>query len=170
MPVYAIPGNHDIADPFHEAFGPPEFAVDVGDLRLVGVDTHIPGEDGGRIDLARLDAHLRESDRPTIVAMHHAPIPTGIPPMDAIGIREADVHGLEGLLRTHAHVKRIVTGHVHRAITGALAGVPVFVCPGTHWQLELDFNATRIETNDDPPGYALHLLLEGDVISHVVAL
>ena len=170
MPVYAVPGNHDIAEPFAHAFGPPEFAVDVDDIRLVGVDTSIPGEDGGRIDLQRLDAHLEQSDRPTIVAMHHAPIFTGIPPMDAIGIRPDDVAGLKDLLARHPHVKRIVTGHVHRGITGTLGGVPVIACRSTHWQLELDFHATEIKTNDDPPGYALHLSRDGDITSHVVAL
>src|ERR1700759_2014338 len=33
MPVHALPGTHDIAAPFAAAFGPPEFAVDAGDVR-----------------------------------------------------------------------------------------------------------------------------------------
>jgi 3',5'-cyclic AMP phosphodiesterase CpdA len=102
--------------------------------------------------------------------MHHAPLTTGIPPMDALGVPAADRAELGELLARHPQVKRIVCGHVHRTIVGALAGVPVFTCPGTHSQLTLDFNATEITTNDDPPGYALHILRDGDVVTHVVLL
>jgi hypothetical protein len=48
--------------------------------------------------------------------------------------------------------------------------VPIFTCPGVDLQLELDFKGGEIGTNDDRPGYALHLLLDGEVTSHVVQL
>jgi 3',5'-cyclic AMP phosphodiesterase CpdA len=169
MPVHVLPGNHDDVPALEAVFGPSERAIDVGPLRLVTVDTTIPGSGGGRIPVDRVEARL-SGDRPTILAMHHAPLTTGIPPMDELGVPADDRNALARLLARSPQVKRIVCGHVHRVVVGALGGVPVFTCPGTHRQLALDFKATEIRTNDDPPGYALHLLRDGEVTTHVVPL
>jgi 3',5'-cyclic AMP phosphodiesterase CpdA len=171
-PVHVLAGNHDDVPELEAALGPAEFAVRVGGLRLVGANTNVPGEDGGKLDLRRLAARLNEdTETPTIVAMHHPPILTGIPAMDRIGLPDLDRHALAELLKVNPQVKRVIAGHVHRAITGAVGDVPVFTCPGTHWQLALDFHAEQVvTTEDDPPGFALHVLLDGDVTSHVVYL
>jgi 3',5'-cyclic AMP phosphodiesterase CpdA len=171
MPVHVLPGNHDDVAALEAAFDRPvEYEVDAGPLRLVTVDTTIPGEDGGRIPVDRLAPRLNDP-KPTILAMHHAPLTTGVPAMDALGIPLADRAALADLLAHHPHVKRIVSGHLHRAMVGALGGVPVFTCPGANLQLALAFRATgELPTNDDPPGYALHLLLDGEVTSHLVPL
>jgi 3',5'-cyclic-AMP phosphodiesterase len=170
MPYHVLPGNHDDVAALEAEFGPAEYAVDAGDLRLVAVDSTIPGGPGdGRIPLERIEARLN-GGKPTIVAMHHAPLVTGVAAMDALGVPREDREGLAALLQRHPEVKRIVTGHLHRSIVGAAGGVPIFVCPGVHLQLEVDFKGGEIGTNDDPPGYALHLLLDGEVTSHVLLL
>jgi Icc protein len=170
MPYHVLPGNHDSVPELEKVFGPAEYAVDAGDLRLVAIDSTIPGGPGdGRIPVERLEAQLTNG-KPTIVAMHHAPLVTGVPPMDQLGVPREDREALAELLRRHPEVKRIVTGHLHRTIVGAVGGVPIFTCPGVHLQLELDFKGGEIGTNDDPPGYALHLLLDGEVTSHVLLL
>ena len=170
MPYHVLPGNHDNVPALEAEFGPAEYAVDAGDLRLVAVDSTIPGGPGdGRIPLERIAARLTDG-KPTIVAMHHAPVVTGVAAMDALGVPREDREGLAQLLRNHPEVKRIVTGHLHRMMVGAVGAVPVFTCPGVHLQLELDFTGGEIDTNDDPPGYAVHLLLDGEVTSHVLLL
>jgi 3',5'-cyclic AMP phosphodiesterase CpdA len=171
MPYHVLPGNHDDVPELEKVFGPAEYAVDAGDLRLVTVDSTIPGGPGdGRIPLDRLEAQLDGGGKPTIVAMHHAPLVTGVAAMDALGVPNEDRAALAELLQRHPEVKRIVTGHLQRTIVGAVGGVPIFTCPGVHLQLELDFRGNEIDTNDDPPGYALHLLLGGEVTSHVLLL
>jgi 3',5'-cyclic-AMP phosphodiesterase len=170
MPYHVLPGNHDNVPELEKVFGPAEYAVDAGDLRLVAVDSTIPGPGDGRIPLERLASQLDGGGKPTIVAMHHAPLVTGVAPMDALGVPKADREGLATLLASHPEVKRVVTGHLHRTIVGAVGGVPVFTCPGVHLQLELDFKGGEIDTNDDPPGYAVHLLFDGEVTSHVILL
>jgi Icc protein len=169
MPYHVLPGNHDDVAELEKVFGPAEYAVDAGDLRLVAVDSTIPGPGDGRIPVERIGARLTDG-KPTIVAMHHAPLVTGVAPMDALGVPREDREALARLLENHPEVKRIVTGHLHRTIVGAVAGVPIFTCPGVHLQLALDFKGGEIDTNDDPPGYALHLLLDGEVTSHVLLL
>jgi 3',5'-cyclic-AMP phosphodiesterase len=170
MPFHVLPGNHDDVPALEAVFGPVEHEADAGPLRLVTVDSTIPGADAGRIPVDRLAARLGDG-RPTIVAMHHAPLLTAVTPMDELGVPERDRYALAALLEHHPQVKRIVAGHLHRSIVGAVGGVPVFTCPGVNRQLELDFVTTAgLESNDDPPAYALHLLLGGEVTSHLVML
>ncbi len=82
----------------HRAFGlpgsdgePVHHSADLGPLQLVCLDSTIPGEDGGRLDrerLAWLDATLAQAPtKPTIVALHYAPLRTGIPEVDARAAR-----------------------------------------------------------------------------------
>jgi hypothetical protein len=56
---------------------------------------------------------------------------------------------------------------VHRAIAAELAGRAVLTVPSTYVQARLDFNSVEIELVDDPPGFAVHALLDGELASHV---
>src|SRR3954454_25364234 len=90
VPVHVLPGNHDNRARLRQAFelpgageDPVDYATDVGELRLVILDSHVPGQAPGAFDpeqLAWLDAELsNERERPTLLVMHHSPLPTGIP-------------------------------------------------------------------------------------------
>jgi 3',5'-cyclic-AMP phosphodiesterase len=177
-PSYVLPGNHDDRDALHRHFGVPGaggepvlYAVDLGPLRLVVLDSTIPGEDGGELDdgrLAWLEETLAESAGvPTVVAMHHPPFVMGIAPWDAIALRPADRERLGEILARHEHVERVLVGHVHRAISTELGGRPVMSVPSTYIQGLLDFSATELALSDDPPGFAVHTLLDGKLVSHV---
>src|SRR3954452_22533577 len=83
-PTYVLPGNHDDRNTMRGCFelpgsdgAPIQYAVELGPLRLVVLDSTRPGEDPGELDrerLAWLEAQLAaDPDRPTIVAMHHPP-------------------------------------------------------------------------------------------------
>jgi 3',5'-cyclic AMP phosphodiesterase CpdA len=176
--VHVLAGNHDDRAALRRAFDlpgegdePVQYATDVGQLRLVALDTTLPGGDGGALEagrLAWLDAALSAApDRPTLVAMHHPPIATGLPAFDAIGLPEADRRGLAGVVRRHPHVCGLVAGHVHRTIVGELGGRAVLVAPSTYAQAGLDLGSARIEFGDDPPGLAVHVLAGGGLVSHV---
>src|SRR6516162_9548348 len=99
MPVFVIPGNHDAREPMREAFNrdsdlPGEgflnYLIDEYQLRIVGLDTLVPGEAGGESCSDRLkwidDTLAAAPDRPTLVLMHHPPFRTGIAPMDHMGL------------------------------------------------------------------------------------
>jgi 3',5'-cyclic AMP phosphodiesterase CpdA len=177
-PVHVFAGNHDDRRALHRHFGvsgsdgePAHYAVDLGPVRLVVLDTTIPGEDAGTLDserLAWLDAELaRAAAATTLLAMHHPPLRTGVPAWDEIGLPVADRLALGAVLERHPQVCRIVCGHVHRAMTGELAGRPVVTAPSTYVQARLDFSSEKIELSDEPTGFAVHTVLDGDVISHV---
>jgi len=52
-------------------------------------------------------------------------------------------------------------------MTAELAGRAVLVVPSTYIQTRLNFNPQEIETVAEPPGFAVHALLDGELASHV---
>jgi Icc protein len=186
MPVHVLPGNHDDRAALREWFpgaeavagsgdGPYRYAVRCGGLRVVGCDTTVPALPSGRFDpdaIAWLTACLAdERDVPTIVAMHHPPIPIGIASLDALGLPVDDRRALAGVLASSPQVRRVVCGHVHRAAVAELGGVGIFTCPSVYLQARLDLGgdtAAEIVLEPGAPAFGAHLLRpDGEVVSHV---
>jgi hypothetical protein len=55
---------------------------------------------------------------------------------------------------------------VHRTIAAELAGRSVLSIPSTYVQARLNFDSDEIEFAE-PPGLAVHALLDGELASHV---
>ncbi|WAS99532.1 phosphodiesterase [Nannocystis poenicansa] len=181
MPVFLLPGNHDDRANLRRVFadhaylprdGFLQYTVDDWPVRLVVLDTHIPGAPGGRLcaeRLAWLEARLAEEpQRPTVVAMHHPPFSSGLPLMDALGLEGGDE--LAAVLRRHSQVERVVCGHLHRPIVRRFAGTVACTCPSTTHQLALDLPpANRLAIVMEPPACMLHLWLgsAGGLVTHV---
>jgi 3',5'-cyclic AMP phosphodiesterase CpdA len=185
LPLHAIPGNHDDRDLLRAHFGPGPtpagaavcFAVNCGPLRLVGCDTTCPGDESGTLSdeqLGWLDETLaREPDTPTLLALHHPPVLTGVRSMDAIALAGKDRVALEVLLGGHPQVRAITCGHVHTTMATAFAGRPLLICPSTNSALRLDLRARDdlpFAVSDQPPGFAMHVLVDGRLVSHVQPL
>ena len=178
LPVYVVPGNHDDRDTLRRHFNlpgavgtPVQYAADLGPLRLVVLDSTRPGEERGELDAGRLrwlDVELAGApDQPTLLALHHPPVSTGIAVWDEIGLPIANRRALAEVLDRHPQVLRIVSGHVHRTMTAELAGRAVLAAPSTYVQTRLSFTSDEIETAAEPPGFAVHALLNGELASHV---
>ena len=71
------------------------------------------------------------------------------------------------MLERHPQVRRVVAGHVHRAIVAELGGRAVLSIPSTYVQGKLDFTAEQLAVVADPPGFAVHALVDGHLASHV---
>ena len=56
---------------------------------------------------------------------------------------------------------RVVCGHVHRTIFGALGGCGVVICPSTYAQTTLEIGMTEFTVTDEPPGFAVHAWVRG---------
>jgi len=180
-PVYVLPGNHDDRRALHRHFGVPggdgepvRYSVDLGPLRLVVLDTTRPGEASGALEgdqLSWLDAELAAApDKPTLLTMHHPPLVIGVPAWDEIGLAPADRHALGDVIERHQQVRRVVSGHFHSTITGELAGRGVLVVPSTYVQTRLDFNVRELELTSELPGFAIHAVVDGELVSHVKAV
>jgi hypothetical protein len=70
------------------------------------------------------------------------------------------------VIEGHRHVRRLVAGHLHRPITGDLAGRAVLSVPSTYVQARLNFGSEKIELADEPAGFVVHAVLDGELISH----
>jgi Icc protein len=142
MPVYVIPGNHDHRTEMLKRFGVQgispldgyvQYTIEDFPVRLIALDTHIPGSDEGYLCAQRLEwleARLAEAPtHPTLLFMHHPPLHTGLAVIDTIGLK--GINELEALIARHSQVERIVTGHFHMAMMGGFANTVVMVCPAT---------------------------------------
>jgi Icc protein len=178
VPLYVLAGNHDDPAALRRHFGipgrdgePVQYSADLGPLRLVVLDSTRAGADSGELDpdrLAWLDEELAAApDRTTILAMHHAPLLTGVPAFDELGLPAHDLRALGRVLERHRQVRRLVCGHVHRTIAAELGGCPVLAVPSTYLQARLDFRPTELELVAEPPGFAIHVLVGGEVVSHI---
>jgi 3',5'-cyclic-AMP phosphodiesterase len=180
-PLYALPGNHDGRAALRRHFDAPgagdepvQYAVDLGPLRLVALDTVLPGEDGGELGPGRLgwlETTLAEApETPTIVALHHPPLLTGAAIFDEIALAPADQLALGEVVQRHPHIRRIVAGHLHWTVTAELDGCGVLVAPSTYVQAVLDFDADEIRLSAEPPGFVVHAWLDGELVSYVRAV
>ena len=173
-PVLLIPGNHDDRDAMASVLPRPDSAVpvpaqlgwqavvDVGPLRIVALDSVVPGLPSGRLGperLAWLDEALATSDRPTIVAVHHPPFATGIGHMDGMRLEDADALG--DVVERHPHVVRVAVGHVHRTITTGWRGTVVTIAPSAAHQVALDLGDGPARWRREPPGVLLHVWVPG---------
>lgn len=111
-----------------------------------------------------------DPDAPTVIALHHPPFQTGLPAFDAIGLSRSAPAAFAGVVRHHPHVRRIVAGHVHRAITGQVGGHPALTAPSTCAQAVLDLSTEELVMSAQPIGFAVHALIDGELVSHFHAL
>lgn len=147
VPVTLTLGNHDSRPNFQRTFpehirdGFAQSVTDIGDTRVVILDTLDPGKHGGLLCEARLDwlaAQLGEArDRQMLIFMHHPPAEVGLPVLD--GMRLANAAEFRAVLRSYAAVRHIFCGHVHRLITGIWEDIPYTVLRSTNHQGALDF-------------------------------
>jgi 3',5'-cyclic AMP phosphodiesterase CpdA len=177
-PAYVLPGNHDDRRTLRRHFGLPGadaepvcYSVDFGPLRLVVLDSTLPGEDRGTLDakrLAWLDAELAAApEQLTLIAMHHPPLLIGVPAWDEIGLAAEARRLLGEVVEGHRQVRRIVAGHVHHTIAGELTSRAVLTVPSTYVQGRLNFGSHELEFAGDPAGFAVHAVLDGELVSHI---
>ncbi|MGZ8694555.1 MAG: metallophosphoesterase [Gaiellaceae bacterium] len=177
VPVHVLPGNHDDRAAMRVAFevsgdgaAPLQDAVDLGPLRLLLLDSIRPGADDGELDDERLawleDALAAGDGQPTVVALHHPPLLMGGPAWDDLALQPASRQALARILERHRQVLAVVGGHTHRAATAELAGRVVVSAPSTYGQARLDLGAAELDAIPEPPGFAVHALVDGRIVSH----
>jgi 3',5'-cyclic AMP phosphodiesterase CpdA len=169
VPFHLVSGNHDnsagMIRSFAELQAAPSaiedrvcYGTDIDAIRLVVLDSSIPGVGHGEISPEQLDFLGREltlsADRPVVISVHHPPIRTGNTAMDGFGLTNSEA--LAEIVARHANVLAILSGHVHRSILGVLAGAAVAIAPATGHQLELSVDDDVFAFNLEPPGFFLH--------------
>ena len=182
IPVYLMPGNHDNraalrdAFPEHSELGTGDtcdFVVDVGAVRLIGLDTVVEGEPGGDLSdkqLQWLEARLRKAPkRPTMIAMHHPPFVTGIGHMDAQGLTPAARQAMEAIVSAHPQVQRVTCGHIHRSISRRWAGTVAATTPSVAHAVAFDLRKDGPGAwNYEPPAITAHYWDGSALLTHQI--
>jgi 3',5'-cyclic-AMP phosphodiesterase len=182
MPVFVIPGNHDRRGNFREGLkhlpgvtADPhyvQYAVEDHPVRLVMLDTLVPGAGHGELHAGQLEFLDRTlaavPGKPTIVAMHHPPFVCGIAHMDRINLRDAPA--FTAIIAKHRQVERIICGHHHRPIVARVAHAIASIAPSVAHQVEM-----TLDPHDpgafvfEPPAFQLHRWTPADgIVSHTV--
>jgi Icc protein len=175
--MFQIPGNHDdralIRDVFAGTGGPGEcvtFSATVGEWKLIGLDSQLPGEVAGRIEpeqLAWLQARLNENpNQPTALFVHHPPVSVESEWMDAIGIQNAGE--LVRIIEQSPQVRLVCSGHVHHEFESTIGTARFFTTPSTGIQFDPAGDSLRF--TDLPPGYRVVILDGTDYKTHVERL
>lgn len=176
LPLYAIVGNRDRREPFKRAFAGGgyldaaspfvQYAVDLGPVRLVAVDTlHDDSGLGGFCrrraeELARLlDAR---GSQPTLVIAHHPPVE--VPSLKArnpLQFQDAsEAAALVEAIGRAPQVLGVVAGHIHRTESVAIAHTTLT----TMTSVAADLRRGRDkETDPEAPVFHLHTIERGGV-------
>ncbi|UNK69555.1 metallophosphoesterase [Microbacterium sp. H1-D42] len=174
-PVVWVAGNHDERPALREhlldltATEEPVTGVwDLNGLRLIALDTSVPGWHHGDIDAAQLD-WLREmlqapAPHGTLLAMHHPPLPSHLPLFDILELRHQDE--LADIVRG-TDVRGILAGHLHYSSHGTFAGVPVSVASATCYTMNVARPATEVNGMDAAQAFQL-VHVHPDTITHTV--
>lgn len=173
IPVHFAMGNHDSRAPFLRVFpeqqtadGFVQYAIEDPRLRILVLDTLEEGRHGGNFCEIRaqwLRDRLAEAPgHPTLIVLHHPPVPTGLSWMTENPLSPW-TERLREIVAGHDNVVALIAGHLHRPIVTTWAGTLLAVCPSTAPQVALDLAPIDPERPDgrpmivaDAPGYALH--------------
>jgi Icc protein len=179
VPVFLIPGNHDVPDELRRRLGHPPFQVG-GEIvttngwQVVLLESWFAqSADGegqlGTRQLQQLERTLASDATPhAFVFLHHPPVPMDSYTLDELGLLDGP-ELCETVLR-HPRVRAVCWGHAHQALDLYVRGDLRLMCtPATVMQFR-PRNPT-FETDDRPPGYrVIDLRPDGAIASEVVWL
>lgn len=166
--VVWVMGNHDKRAAFRaellgesesesELDAPVDAVFDLGGVRLIALDSSVPGYHHGELTQTQLDwlADVLSDPAPhgTVLALHHPPIPTMIPLMSILELR--DQARLAQVI-AGSDIRAILGGHLHYATTGLFAGIPVSVVAATCYTL--DASAPQGELVGQGGGQSINLV------------
>ncbi|MBF9335881.1 phosphodiesterase [Microbacterium lacticum] len=174
-PLVWVAGNHDERPALRAALlgaAPTEEPVtgvwDLDGLRLIALDSTVPGWHHGDLDPGQLEWLRGVLAEPaplgTILALHHPPLPSHIPFFDILELRHQDA--LAGVI-AGTDVRAILAGHLHYSTSGTFAGVPVSVASAICYTMNLQ--RPPAEVNGMDAGQSFHLVhVYDDTITHAV--
>lgn len=179
IPYLVIPGNHDQRENLRAAFadhtylpkaGPLHYCMDDYPVRIVALDSTVPGLHHGDIAQDGLDwlqaTLAADTSKPTVVMLHHPPFVCGIPYMDTY--RYLRPEPLARIISAFGNVHLVLCGHVHRAMLRRWAGTVVCACPSTTTEIALQLAPDAQPASFmGPPACMLHLWDEAHgMVSH----
>jgi 3',5'-cyclic AMP phosphodiesterase CpdA len=176
--VIWVMGNHDERAAYSrhlfdvESEDPQDRIHDVAGLRIVSLDSTVPGWHHGELRPSQLewlgDVLATPAPHGTVLAMHHPPIP--VPMMRIAEIIELrDQQPLADLV-AGSDVRAIIGGHFHFTSYSTFAGVPVSVASATCYTSELAPNQRLLSAVDAHQSFTMVHVYADRVVHSVVPI
>jgi Icc protein len=174
--VIWVMGNHDDRGAFragllgeHPSARPVDRVYDVNGLRIITLDSTVPGAHWGKVTDEQLDWLAEElsvrAPHGTILAMHHPPLPSVLDLAVAVELR--DQSGLAEVL-LGSDVRSILAGHLLYSSTGTFAGIPVSVASATCYTQDLNVPVGGTRGRDGARAFNLVHVYGSTVLHSVV--
>lgn len=171
-------GNHDDRAAFRSellrepaAATPVDRSYDVEGLRIITLDSTVPGHHYGEISHEQLVWLANELLTPapygTILALHHPPVPC-VQDL-AVLVELRDQNRLADVLRG-TDVRAILAGHLHYSTSALFAGIPVSVASATCYTQDLAYDDGGTRGRDGAQAYNLVHVYEDTVVHSVVPI
>jgi len=174
--VVWVMGNHDDRASYsRELFGaeseaPQDRVHDVAGLRIVALDTSVPGWHHGELSDEQLDwlADVTAEPAPhgTLLAMHHPPIP--VPMLRLAELIELHDQSRLADVLDGSDVRGILGGHFHFTSWSTFAGIPVSVASATCYTSELAPDQRLLSGVDGHQSFTMLHLYDDQVVHSVV--
>lgn len=173
IPVYCLPGNHDLPEQMRVALARSPFQVGgtavLGKWVIALLDSFLPNSARGRLgkdQLQQLDSMLTaHADKHALICLHHHPIKMNSVWLDTVGLEDSD--DLRALLARHKNVRGITWGHVHQSLDLFAGGVRYMATPATCAQFKP--HSVDFAMDDKPPGYRVfELMPDGAIATEVI--
>lgn len=171
-------GNHDDRANFRAGLldqrgnsDPVDYSYFIDGLRIITLDTTVPGFHHGELSQDQLDWLSAELATPapdgTILALHHPPIPSVLDLAVLVELRGQPA--LAEVLR-NTDVRTILGGHLHYSTTATFAGIPVSVASASCYTQDLNVPAGATRGRDGAQAFNLVHVYEDTIVHSVVPL
>jgi len=176
--VVWVMGNHDdrstfattmLDEPASEA--PIDRVIDINGLRVITLDSTVPGHHYGHISDAQLlwlqNVLATPAPHGTILAMHHPPVPSMLDLAVSVELRAQK--DLAAVIRG-SDIRSIIAGHLHYSTTATFAGIPVSVASATCYTQDLNVALGGSRSRDGAQSFNLIHVYDETVLHSVVPL
>ena len=167
FPCHMAMGNHDYKPVFRRIMleerdadsTPYYYALNRTGHRIIMLDTQDEGEVAGRLDDAQLNWLEQElsSGLPSVICMHHPPVPVGVAWMDELILQESD--RFLRICEARTSLRLILCGHVHHEFRMKLEHATVLTAPSVGLQFRKDpvmkADGTRVIATDEPAAFRI---------------
>ena len=181
--VVWVMGNHDERGAFRSGLlgqshlspeqqaSPIDRVTMINGLRIIALDSTVPGHHYGEISDSQLDWLAEELSTPaphgTILALHHPPVPSVLDLAVLVELR--DQSGLAEVLEG-TDVRSIIAGHLHYSSTATFAGIPVSVASATCYTQDLNVPVGGTKARNGAQAFNLIHVYNDTVLHSVVPL
>lgn len=174
--VIWVMGNHDERVAFRQGLldqdaddsQPVDRVFDINGLRIIALDSTIPGHHHGEITEEQLEwlAGVLSEPAPdgTLIALHHPPVPSPLGLLALVELKNQD--RLAEVIRG-TDVRGVLGGHLHYSTHSTFAGVPVSVASATCYTQDLNVVYPAARGQDGAQSYNL-VHVYGDRVLHSI--